>query len=302
MVATRSIPAALALFALCAPEAALAEEPVPEIYTPTSAWAIDYAEDSCALRRAFASGEKKLELELRQFEPEGALAILVSGPEMNLLTQQASIRLGPDVDYIPKPNAFRVKLSNDWVGITFRDELVPYADVPMVEERRNDYSPYDYWDEHDFQARFRKINNLSIKGALETPISLELGSMLAPKVALDACLSELITRWGIDAEAHQTLSREVKILNLKKLTYAFSRNYPREMIIAEQSGIVQYRLMVDERGKPSACHLQLASNHREFEKVSCKLLMNVARFDPALDKDGKPIASYWINAIIFRIG
>lgn len=301
MVAFRSFPAALALVALCTPNAAWADEPTPEVYTSSSPWAIDYADDSCALRRTFTSGDKKLELEMRQFQPEGDLAILVSSPVMDFAAQEALIRFGPDDDYIAKPRAFRAKLSNGWVGITFHDELVPSSDVSMVKERRADYASYDYWDEHDLKARFREINNLSIKGALAKPISLELGPMLKPEIALERCISELLTHWGIDAEAHRTLSRDVNILNLKELVKKVQRNYPKKMLYAEKSGIVRARLNVDETGKPSACHMQIAAQNREFEETSCNLLMKVARFDPALDKDGKPIASYWINSITYVV-
>ena len=299
MVASRSFPAVLALFALCVPNAAMADEPAPESYTPSSPWAIDYADDSCALRRAFTSGEKKLELEMRQFQPGGDLTILVSGPEMRFAAEEALIRFGPDDDYIPKANAFRANLSNGWDGITFRDGLVPSSDVSMVEDRRADNTSYDYWDEHDLKTRFRAIDNLSIKGALARPISLELGSMLKPEIALEKCISELLTHWGIDAEAHRTLSREVKILDPMKLAIKLQRNYPRNMLVKAKSGVVRVRVNVDETGKPSACQVQVASQNREFEETYCKLIMKAARFDPALDKDGKPIASYWINRVTF---
>ena len=62
------------------------------------------------------------------------------------------------------------------------------------------------------------------------------------------------------------------------------------------------RLDVDETGGITACHIQMPLSDPAFEESSCADIQHALDFDPALDKDGKPIASYWVTKVYFQIG
>jgi TonB family protein len=64
---------------------------------------------------------------------------------------------------------------------------------------------------------------------------------------------------------------------------------------------VHFRLSVDARGKVSDCHIQRSTRPEGFDEAVCEVLMHRARFKPALDAEGKPMASYYINTVRFII-
>ena len=79
-------------------------------------------------------------------------------------------------------------------------------------------------------------------------------------------------------------------------------DYPPMMAREGVPGVVNIRLAVDESGLVTACHIQMPLADPAFERTSCTDIQHELDFDPALDKDGKPIASYWVTKVHFQIG
>jgi TonB family protein len=78
--------------------------------------------------------------------------------------------------------------------------------------------------------------------------------------------------------------------------------YPPKMLRRAMPGLVNIRLAIDESGRVTACRIQMPLSDPEFESSSCADIQHAFEFEPALDKDGKPIASYWITRVHFEIG
>jgi outer membrane biosynthesis protein TonB len=68
---------------------------------------------------------------------------------------------------------------------------------------------------------------------------------------------------------------------------------------AGQGAIVNFRLLVDAAGSVTGCFIQQTTRLKEFDDAVCKSISRRAKFDPALDKDGKPILSYYNNTVRF---
>jgi hypothetical protein len=78
-------------------------------------------------------------------------------------------------------------------------------------------------------------------------------------------------------------------------------DYPPEMLRRGMPGLVNIRLAIDDAGRITACHIQMPLSDPSFEESSCADIQHALDFDPALDKDGKPIASYWITKVHFSL-
>ena len=78
-------------------------------------------------------------------------------------------------------------------------------------------------------------------------------------------------------------------------------NYSNRMLWLGRQAHVRVRLDVDATGMPIGCHIQNAFNNEHFEEEACETLLKKARFEPALDAAGEPIASYWGKVIIYTI-
>jgi TonB family protein len=114
-------------------------------------------------------------------------------------------------------------------------------------------------------------------------------------------MDELLTHWGIDARAQKTLSRPVKALEQAEWVRKVQAVYPVGKLLALENGLVRVRLIVDPEGKPSSCHIQMKAKDDDFEQAACGTMMRHARFEPALDASGKPIASYFVTSVIYRV-
>lgn len=149
------------------------------------------------------------------------------------------------------------------------------------------------------ETRLKAIKYLTIGKPLRKPLQLETGSMRAAFAAMDTCIDHLMTQWGIDTEKHKSLTRHV-VPKQSPAKWVVSSDYPMDMLLSGQPAIVEFRLSVGDDGVPTACHIQSTTRPKEFDNAVCKSVMRRARFEPALDAEGKPLASYYRNSVRFQ--
>lgn len=149
-------------------------------------------------------------------------------------------------------------------------------------------------------ARNAAVQYLSIRRSSDKVIILETGPLAKPLATLSKCMEDTAATWGINIARHATISKWVTPLK-SPATWITSNDYPQDMLSKGQGSIVNFRLSVDEKGVPSACHIQPTFREKAFDDIVCKAIMRKARFKPALDKDGVPMASYYLNIVRFQI-
>ena len=123
-----------------------------------------------------------------------------------------------------------------------------------------------------------------------------LGPMGKALDALSTCTQDLVRSWGLDPVRQAQLVQRPKPVTSAG-EWLKSRDYPAKALFSGQSASIQFRLMVDKTGVPSACKVQVATRSPEFLDLTCKLLMERARFLPALDTAGNPQDSYYTNSV-----
>lgn len=74
-----------------------------------------------------------------------------------------------------------------------------------------------------------------------------------------------------------------------------SDDYPREARRQGKQGTVGFRLTIGPDGKPSACRILGSSGTVQLDVEVCRLMMERARFHPALDAKGNPTADEWVS-------
>jgi hypothetical protein len=290
------------LFAVATSPAAPALAQEDEALAPDTPWVLDYDTDSCALRRAFGGGEKRAYLEMRRFGPGADLQVVVATNWMRAENPATfKYRFNNQTEWSDVTRAPTLNMADDFKGAIFTGgliELPGYSKLKKAKDRQA------FLDGIDLPAAEReaaaKADTLFVRGAFRRQLVLKLGSLDKPMAALNACVDELTTHWGIDVEAHKSLTRKADAINLDEVPRMMS--YPPAMLSKNMPGVVNFRLDVDETGKITACHIQMPLSDPVFEKSSCADLQHALEFEPALDKDGKPIASYWVNKVVFQIG
>lgn len=261
---------------------------------PSSQWVLDSAEDSCALRRMFGEGDMSGLLEIRKFAPTSALEVTVSSNGSRTTKHPFEYRFLPIQQWQDDDGTFYVAHKNGFRGGMFSTELskideVKEADAGSVRV----VNIQDYRDkELDAGA---KITSLEIRGMFKQPIMLKTGSLQAPISTMQKCIDELMTHWGLDAEAQKTVQRPA-ILKIR-----FRLGFPESIARAGVPALVHLRLDIGPAGDVTGCHIQLPLRDPAYVKSVCAGLKRDLTFEPAIDKDGKPIASYWTERILYKM-
>lgn len=241
------------------------------------------------MRGAFGTGASKVILELRQYSPLDTFDMAVASAGFGGGLTAVKVRFAPNGQLRLVPGMSRMTFQNGMVGVTWLESFLPLPLKPQVSALR--ISQRD--------ASEKAVTGVELAGGIRPTIFLATGEMHTPMNAMRKCTDELVTHWGIDAAAQRTLLKEVKPLDQMKWAQVLQASYPTEMVAQSKSGIVRVRLMVGPDGRATSCHIQIPSQDPSFEEVTCKKLMKFSKFEPALDADGKPIASYFVTKVAF---
>lgn len=278
----------------------------PEIVlAPSSDWQVHKAEDSCRVARIFGEGDQKSLVYFERYEPGDQFFLLVAGNPFKAARGDppTSFDFGPDGT---KHSAYWSNGNFAGFGhaLMVNTLTVLPIDQPSGTGRRYDPEPVandtDVFGQQILPEQEAKIEWLKVSRRGNAPVRFMLGSMGEPFATLRACTDEMITRWGLDIAAHRSLTRAVAPAG-NPGEWMTASDYPPALRNAGKIGLVQFRLSVGADGTPTACHIQRSTRPAEFDEAVCKVLIRRARFTPALDANGQPIASYWRSSVRFSI-
>ena len=272
-----------ALFALVALVSASPASADFKDLPPRSDWTVDYADESCALQRDFGAGDEVVHLEFRQFAPDTPMQVLVASPTLGVRRVAFIPRIHFSSDAQPHvPQGYlRVSYPGGVRGVMFIDTL------RAGDDRMRYHVEQSLWPAEDRAGRERAITWIAVEDTFRDDVRLATGNLHAPMEALRTCLDELLTHWGIDAVAHRSLLRPVRPLAMEAWSQDVREVYPREKLGARQNARLRIRLEVSADGRAVNCHMQHMLGEEGFEQTACNVLIANARFEPALDADGR---------------
>ena len=74
-------------------------------------------------------------------------------------------------------------------------------------------------------------------------------------------------------------------------------DYPAEALAQRAQGSTRYRLQVSEGGRAERCDIERSSGSAALDQATCQVMTSRARFLPALDAAGRPVASNFTGTI-----
>lgn len=204
-----------------------------------------------------------------------------------------------DADWEKIDNPLYAYFAEDFEGVIFRHSLI---ELP-IDEDESPEAWSRFYQENDVPALEAdaggKIESVTVARAFRDDIVLKTGPLKQPLLALNSCIDELLNHWGIDVAAHKTRSRSALPLDPERA--ARMVGYPPKMLARSLPGLVNVRLEIDEAGRVTDCHIQMPLSDPEFEESSCADIQHAFEFDPALDKEGQPMKSYFVTSVRFQI-
>ncbi|MEO5705856.1 MAG: TonB family protein [Alteraurantiacibacter sp.] len=299
---------ALLIVGILAPQSAVARDE-QVVLAATSAWVVDYAEDSCALRRQFGGPETPVVLELRQFEPDSVdFQFLVSSEHFRLnrngFADGVAVRYHPDSEFSDADLAFNLQQVGQRRGVTFSHSLFMREQIDFTNgpQSLDNVAREAMERSFDVAGRARRVTAIEIRNAFADDVVLQTGSLAAPLEALSNCMDELLLHWGVDAEAHRTLRQRPQPIDQPNWARRVQQAYPMSMAMRGEQAVVRIRLDVSAEGRTTGCHTQARLGMEAFDQTACDILTDRARFIPALDANGNAIASFHMLIIVYSIG
>ena len=281
------------------PSQAKERPPLP----PSSAWNIHYADDSCRLVRTFGEGNEAVSILLESFEPGDWFNITFVGEPLKTNGRGAArsplLRFGPNAEasevdlFIGTHGELPALISQSTVRI------VPLTEAEIEARDKAAKNGEDYDPPKVSERQKDAVEWLQLSRALAEDVKLETGSLMKPLAALDKCSWDLVRLWGLDPEQQKTLLRKPKRSRPERL-FISHEDYPEKMIRDDRQGIVQARLLIDSDGKVSSCKNLIETEDKEFGEVVCRKLRS-GKFEPALDAAGRPVPSYQVQRVTFRL-
>ena len=105
-----------------------------------------------------------------------------------------------------------------------------------------------------------------------------------------------LVAWGAAAQAATSKPR---LLNLHELVS--SEDYPSIAAANGDEGTVKVKIRVDRDGLATSCEVTSSSGHAALDEQTCALFRARARFAPARDGRGKPVASTYEKDVVWRL-
>ncbi|WP_422059919.1 energy transducer TonB [Sphingopyxis sp.] len=281
------------LVALSMPVSAHAQERL--VLAASSSWNINYADDYCRLQRMFGTGDEKVMLMIDRFSPSESFRLNLAGKRFSRSgsVEAATVQFGADLPE-QKLEFYAGDLGKEVPAWLF----IPNVRIrPLAEPIKEDEPRKVTFSEADEAA----VNEIRIGKPLKQQVVLQTGSMKGAFGALRACTDELLRHWGIDVDRHREVAQIARPIGSPG-NWLRNSDYPGDMVVKGEPGMVQFRLVIGEDGLVRSCHVQQSTNSEGFDEAVCNALKRRARFEPARDKAGNPLVSYYMNRVHFSVG
>lgn len=265
----------------------LAERDETTRLEPTTAWNLEYGEARCRLARWFGSESEPHLLVFEQSAPRRRFDLTIAGPLLTRFQRIDAFHIGMERDE-----------AMDQVGRFGRSELEGVGRAIVI-------------GGHNIGPDLRRGTlravgiDLDEAGSIDrvviserrVTLSFETGNMRAPFEALNTCTGEMLRRWGLDPEQHQSYVPP-SLIDSGEVRRRIEARYPNKALARREEALVAFTVIVEADGSVSDCMADNATPTETLQSPACEE-MATARFEPARDADGNPMRSYMTTNITY---
>ena len=151
----------------------------------------------------------------------------------------------------------------------------------------------------DLEAR-TKVSRIGVEVRGETSEEFALPDFAHASEELEACAVALGVRWGFSAEEQKRLAKRAHAVQPLQ-SYFSAGDYPTEALKAGAMGSVRVKVIVDPTGLPTDCDVVGSSRNKELDAATCDVIMKRARYEPAVDIDGKAVRAIDVTTVIWML-
>lgn len=271
-----------------------AADEAPVVLEPSSPWNVDFGEDKCRLARTFGGEGNRHVLFFEQGGPASYFGFTVAGPQLERFrSARIAIRFGEHPV---------IEVGQHFTGTveSFGPALI-YSGMVFVRDGAQNTGfgqRLCSLPEIDL-VQAAKVTKISIRKS-KREVIFNTGKLTEPVNVLNQCAQCLLNSWGLDLERHRTVKRIPIWINEYTVARAIQASYPESALSKGEQAIIRMRVIVDENGKVAECKLIETTLAKSLDSPACTA-MRRARFEPALDRNGQPMRSYYMTNIIYRV-
>ena len=243
----------------------------------TGSWQVDFGEQRCVALRSFVAGRTPVVLAIEPNPDGSGSRVLFRLPEG---------RGEPVVGFERATFAINGTKVSDGISLWPAEGS---GQLLMTGAR----------EDEDDGVRLAGMREVSLASS-QLSARLPLSGMARVAGLLERCNRGLLASYGF-AEAEQERLASWPRLSMPIGRIFSAEDYPRDALRGGWQGEVRVRVDVDAAGSPKGCALRYGSGWPSLDQATCRVLMARARFEPARDKAGQPMASPSFHTVRWRV-
>lgn len=254
-----------------------------------SQWLVDYQKTSCVMVRRFGTSKRPVLLSMRTYGPGRDFEVTVAGEIAARLQQAPQFGIAYGLHELSFPS-----LHHNARAGAYGPAVLFSSALATRKHRQVGGLAAEPMPDSDFEAT---VDRISLATSHQTFV-LDTGSVLPVLSALRTCTDALVRNWGLDPAEQAELTRLPKVAD-KKWISEILKDFPSELEYQGKDGRLNLRVMVDKAGQPTQCETVNAFRNANFNTKVCDMVIGMARFEPALDSNGQPVASFFSGSIVY---
>lgn len=243
-------------------------------------WQVDWGEQRCTLLRKI-DGDRPMTLALRLIPGNKAPELILVDPgwKRNPLTdyQDLTVTLGPDGP--AEISASGLSLPVRGAGRSVMVDRLP----------------------EEFNDLFARSTSLQLARSGEPPFASVAysGAQKAIEALMD-CNDGLLKSWGFDVDQAKKLKKAAQFQSDNGGVFK-PTDYPLGALDKSASGtvVIAYDIKLD--GRASDCRVVGSSGNSELDRVTCEVLIERAKYSPAIGPDDRPVESKVVLAVHWTV-
>jgi TonB family protein len=264
----------MAVAALLSIQTAAAQQAGGAPLPPVGPWGVDYADNSCIVSHRFGTGASAVDVAFQLLPRSNSTTVAITVGRGAPAHGRATITLEPD-------------------GRQFGSD---FGTVPLPDGRRLLFLRVFGGD----LAVMIQSSRIHVVAGKVLDVTVAPNGMPGAFHAADACKDDLLKAWHIDPAPLATAITPAKPQGAPG-TWVTNNDYPQAAVRDRVSGATVFRLTIDPTGTVSACNIVISSKSDLLDRTTCTLMLKRARYSPALDANGKPVADIVVERFIWML-
>lgn len=258
---------------------------------PISGWHVELTDGICRLSRSYSAEGQQAVLAIEHFGERNSFSITVAGEAVaRAKATSASVQFGP---FFP-PHEREVERGR----IKGVGEAMLLSSRGLAPPSKESEAQVTETDTPAVQITAADAEWLRIEQYPGSYLRFPLPKFGEAYAVLDQCVDAMVESWGFDPAKQRAFAMGPKVRD--EASWVKDIRFPVRELREGFDGRIWLRFNVDAAGRPTACTTVKSADAERFGNA-CENLLRIARFEPAMDHEDKPAASYIVVSIRYDV-